>query len=191
MIAERRGAPCFRRTAASRQAPGFCSCCHAIGESGKRQRSEAEPPWSGVLHLQVRKNWMRYISFGLRGAAAQARRAKENSPGIHPWGTRASAPESPGRDERTPGTCHPSFATPGAWRCLGSRYPPLKRWARIGRPCGTCGAAQARRAEEDSPGIYPWGTRASVPESPGRDERAVCICHASFAPPGAWWGNGP
>jgi len=58
----------------------------------------------GVTFLSARRTW---------GAAAPARRAKENSPGIHPWVTRAPHPESPVRDERTLCTCHPSFAPAG------------------------------------------------------------------------------
>ncbi len=66
-----------------------------------------------------------------------ARRAKDNSPGIHPWGTGAGSNQSPARDERTPAACLLSFAPAGLWGSTGPPYPPLKRWAIVGRPNGT------------------------------------------------------
>ncbi len=56
-------------------------------------------------------------------------------------GTGGKKQRSPARDERTPSAWHrPSFA-PAGFRFVGPRYPPLKRWAMVNRPCGTiwCG----------------------------------------------------
>ncbi len=60
-----------------------------------------------------------------------------------------------------------SFAPAGLWDVMGYRYPPLKRWAIVDRPCGAdgptqedWGAVQARGAIENSPAIYRWGTWA-------------------------------
>jgi hypothetical protein len=97
--------------------------------------------------------------------------------------------------------CAPCFfRLCGARTLAGPWYPPLKRWAMIGRPCGTsrdhthvdgvCGTAgEARRAKENSAGIHPWVAGTANPESPGRDERALRACYPCFAPAGCGVGN--
>ena len=104
-------------------------------------------------------------------------------------------------DERMHPSCLPSVAPAGLWSRVGYRYPPLKRWAIVGRPCGaaapaviareadegtacrpplrggwarrerTEAASQVRRTTENSPAIYRWETGAKDKTSPARDER--------------------
>ncbi len=71
-------------------------------------------------------------------AAAQARRAEDNSPAIHRWGTEAGKPEEShqGR-KKVLGLTLAFFRPVGAWCRFGLDVPPLKRWAIVGRPCGT------------------------------------------------------
>ena len=71
-------------------------------------------------------------------AGAPARRAEDDSPAIHRWGTGHTNKTSPVRDERAPGAKpRPSFAPAGLRCCFGLGHPPLKRWAIFARPYGT------------------------------------------------------
>ncbi len=61
------------------------------------------------------------------------------------------------RFRRTKERPQSSFAPAGLWDRIGYRYPPLKRWAIVDRPCGADGPTQedwsavhARRAIESS-----------------------------------------
>jgi hypothetical protein len=85
---------------------------------------QPEPPYVGC-----------YESNG--GVISQPGRAKDNSPPIYPWVARCDGNKSR-QGRQKPVWCADVFFRPsGAWGIFDSGYPPLKRWAIFGRPCGT------------------------------------------------------
>ena len=77
-------------------------------------------------------------------AFPQPDRAKDNSPAIYRWVSGWKGNESRQGRKNTRVLPHGFFRPYGAWARLGIGDPPLKRWAIIGRPCGT-GCFRARR----------------------------------------------
>ena len=97
------------------------------------RRSGNPPPQAGPCLRTL--EWVHVRSCDPR-AAAQARRAKDNSPAIHRWGTGARNKRVPSGTKERPRL---DFLSPlRGLVCFGFGYPPLKRWARSIVPAGLC-----------------------------------------------------